>query len=161
MTEELARRIQVLEDIEAIKKLRALYCYLADAGVAGDSSKFDELLTHFTDDAWTDFEFFGRHEGKEAVTKFYKELVASSLSYSAHMVSNPIIEVAGDTAKGNWYFHVPCTGRAENRAAWIQGRYAEEYVKIAGEWKWKSITTTFDHITPFDEGWVKTRVASV
>jgi len=83
----------------------------------------------------------------------YKDLVASSLSYSAHMVSNPIIEVDGEKATGDWYVLVPCTGRAQNVAAWIQGRYEEEYVKENGEWKWKSITARFDHITPFDEGW--------
>ena len=31
---DLAARIQVLEDIEAIKQLKATYCYLCDAGLA-------------------------------------------------------------------------------------------------------------------------------
>lgn len=161
MPDDLEKRIRALEDIESIKKLRAMYCYLVDAAAAGDASKWDELLTHFTDDAWADFGLLGRHEGKEAVSRFYKEIVASNLSYSAHMVSNPIIEVDGDRATGKWYVHLPCTGKAQNMAGWIQGRYDEEYVRQNGEWKWKSITTTFDFITPFDEGWVKTPFAPI
>lgn len=155
------KRIQVLEDIEAIKRLKASYCYLVDAAIAGDSSKWDELLAHFTDDAWADFELLGRYEGRENVGKLFKEIVASLLSYSAHMVSNPIIQVDGDEARGRWYVHVPLTGKAENMAGWLQGRYDEEYAKVNGEWKWRSITATFDFITPYDQGWVKTRIASI
>ncbi len=160
MTDTLEERITALEDVEAIKKLKARYCYLVDAAVAGDTAKWDEFMTNFVEDAWIDFDLLGRHEGKEAVDTFYRVVVASSLSYSAHMVSNPIIDVDGDRAVGRWYVHVPCTGKTQNIAVWIQGRYEEEYVKVDGEWKWKSMTTKFDHITPFDEGWVKTPIAA-
>ena len=161
MTDDIEKRIQVLEDLEAIKTLKALYCYLVDAAIAGDSSKWDELLEHFADDAWADFELLGRYEGIEGVSGLFKETVASLLSYSAHMVSNPILQVNGDEARGKWYVHVPLTGKSENMAGWLQGRYDEEYVKKNGEWKWKSITATFDFITPYDEGWVRTRMASI
>jgi hypothetical protein len=150
-------RMQILEDVEAIKKLKASYCYWADAGIAGDASQMDELVAHFTDDQpWADFGAFGVHKGKEAVRAFFKELVVGTLSYSAHMVSNPIIEVDGNKATGKWYVDVPCTLRGAERPMWLQARYEEEYVKESGKWKWKSITTHFDFITPFDEGWVKT-----
>jgi len=55
MTQELEARLQVIEDTEAIKNLRATYCYLVDAGVAGDASKLDELVELFTDDARTEY----------------------------------------------------------------------------------------------------------
>ena len=113
---------------------------------------------HFTDDAWIDFSELGIHRGKDAVGKFYKEVVAQDLSYSAHMVSNPIIEVDGDKAEGKWYVFVPCTFRATDTPVWLQGKYEEEYVKVEGEWKWRSMTTRFDFISPFEEGWVKTRM---
>jgi len=156
MTQE--NRLKVLEDIEAIKNLKASYCYLVDDGVAGDASKLDELLTHFTDDAKADFGAYGTYEGKEALARFFKEMVPGVLSYAAHMVHNPIIEVEGDGAGGRWYFEVPCTLREPNRAAWIQGRYEEEYGKVGGGWKWKSIKAIFEYFTPFDEGWAKTRM---
>lgn len=158
-TRDTAARLQILEDIEAIRRLKASYCYLVDAAVAGDPGKWDEFMTHFVDDAWIDFEMFGRHEGKQAIGRFYRELVGSSLSYSAHMVGNPLIEVEGPTARGSWYVHVPVTIRPRNEAAWLQGRYQEEYLKVDGQWRWRSITTRFDFITPYDEGWVRTRIA--
>jgi len=157
MSKRQEERIQVLEDIESIKKLKASYCYWADAGVAGDASGMDELVAHFTDDEpWADFGPFGVHEGKEAVGAFFREVVVSTLSYSAHMVCNPIIEVDGSKATGKWYVDVPCTLRGAERPMWLQARYDEEYVKEGEQWKWKSITARFDFVTPFDEGWVKT-----
>ena len=161
MDNALAERFTALEDIEAIKELKSIYCYLLDAGVAGDSTKMDELVELFTDDCLVDFSELGVHQGRKAVADFYKDLVPSTLSYSAHMVSNPMIEVDGKTATGKWYFIVPCTFRQTAQASWVQGRYDEEYVKMEGQWKWKSITARFDHITPFEDGWAKTRMVSL
>ena len=158
---DTAERLQVLEDMESIRKLKGLYCYLVDAAVAGDLDKWDEFMTHFAADSWVDFELFGRHEGKKAIAAFYRDVVGTALSFSAHMVSNPLIEVHGAHAKGRWYVHVPFTLRSRNEAGWLQGKYEEEYVKADGEWKWKSITTKFDFITPYDQGWVETRIAAL
>jgi hypothetical protein len=162
MSKTAEEKIRILEDVESIKKLKASYCYWADAGIAGDASQMDELIAHFTDDApWADFGPFGVHKGKEAVGAFFREVVVGTLSYSAHMVSNPIIEVDGDKATGKWYVDVPCTLRGAERPLWLQAKYDEEYVKEGGQWRWKSITTKFDFITPFDEGWVKTPIISM
>jgi len=162
MSKTVDERIQTLEDMESIKKLKASYCYWVDAGIAGDASQMDELIAHFTDDEpWADFGPFGVHKGKEAVAAFFREVVAGTLSYSAHMVSNPIIEVDGSKGKGRWYVDVPCTLRGAERPLWLQAKYGEEYVKEGGEWKWKSITARFDFITPFDEGWVRTPMISM
>ena len=161
MSQDLLRRIEIMEDMEAIKKLKSMYCYLADAGIAGDGAKMDELVSNFTEDAWVDFSEFGVHEGKKAIEAFYKEVVVQTLSYSAHMVSNPVIEVDGNQARGDWYVFVPCTLRATDTPAWLQAKYEEEYRKIDGRWYWKSMTARFDYISPFDEGWVKTRMAGI
>jgi len=64
MTQNGEERIRVLEDIESIKKLKASYCYLVDAAVAGDRCQVDELLMHFSDDARADFDILGVHEGR-------------------------------------------------------------------------------------------------
>jgi len=50
---ELEARIRVLEDTEAIKKLKATYCYLCDAGLTIDKNR-EELVSHFTKDARVD-----------------------------------------------------------------------------------------------------------
>jgi len=161
MGENLENRISVLEDIEAIKQLKSMYCYLADAGIAGDEKKMDDLVARFTEDAWVDFSEFGVHKGKKAIEVFYKEVVTQTLSYSAHMVANPVIEVDGNNASGNWYVFVPCTLRSTGKAAWLQAKYEEVYRKIDGKWYWKSMIARFDYISPFEEGWAKTRMVSL
>ena len=154
--EEMLRRLEILEDIEAIKRLKRSYCYYADDGISGNSARWEDFITHWVNDCWADFGPFGVHHGKQEVAQFYKKTVPSILSYSAHMVTNPIIDVSNDTASGKWYVFVPCTTQSSNEAAWLLAKYDEEYVKDKGEWKWKSITARFDFISPFSEGWVKT-----
>jgi len=157
--EDLKNRIQILEDVEAIKNLRRMYCYWADEAIKnGDPAKMDPLIDRFTDDFRCDFQSLGIYNGKAASAAFFKEVVIGSLGFSAHMVCNPIIEVNGNNAKGLWYVFVPCTVSATNTAAWLHARYNEEYVRENGRWMWKSIMLNFDFLAPFDEGWVKTKM---
>ena len=148
----LERRITVLEDIEKLKKLKASYCYLADAGMK-DASVMETFGDLFTEDIWVDFEFLGSYHDKDAVVSFYRDQVASLLSYSAHTVTNPRIEIDGNSGIGEWYVLVPLTVRKTGQAAWLQACYVEEYRKIGSDWKWSSITARFEHITPFKQGW--------
>jgi hypothetical protein len=161
MAKTLEERIQVLEDIEAIKNLKASYCYLADKGItSGDPQQMDPFLDLFADSACTDFGEFGIYRGKEAVSKYFKEGALRHHSYTNHMLHNSIIEVKGNNAKGIWDFHVSFTVRKNNRAGWMQGKYEEEYVKVEGKWKFNLVKISFDYITPFDEGWAKNKMMS-
>lgn len=155
MSQETDQRVQLLLDIEEIKNLKASYCYLADAGIAGDLSKYDELVGHFAEEGFVDFEGVGVFRGKAALEEFFKGVVHPLWAYAAHMVMNPLIRVDGDSATGKWFVHVACTLREENRAAWIQGKYEEEYVRVDGVWKWHSISFKPDFQTTYEEGWVK------
>lgn len=158
--EELAARIQRLEDIEEIKALKARYCYLCDAGL-GDARVRDELLSHFADDARVDFGLGAAsvYEGKDGLKIFFGTVVPQAVSFCVHMVHNPIIEVHGDRATGIWYYEAPTTNAATNTAEWMNGTYEEEYVRVAGRWKFASITTKWKYISPYDEGWARNRGA--
>jgi len=151
----LDQRIELLEDIERIKRLKALYCYLADEAYQ-NPAKWDDLLTHFIDESWLDFGDHGVYKGKQEVSRFFTEVTHSFLSYAAHMVTNPLIDVDANDAIGRWYFHCPATERSSATALWVQGRYIDEFVRCAEGWKWKSITCHFNFITPYDDGWAKT-----
>jgi hypothetical protein len=153
----LEQRITLLEDIEAIKQLKSMYCHLVDAGIAGDVSKIEELFTLFAEDPWIDFGTDTAPDvirGIDGVAKYYKETVCSALSYSAHIAANPLIEVNGGEATGKWYVFVPCTLKANPMALWLAGKYQDEYVKVDGRWKWRSITFRAEIQTPFEgKGW--------
>ena len=156
--EELAARIQKLEDIEEIKNLKATYCYLCDAGL-GDPKNRDELIAHFTEDAKVDFGLGegSQFEGPDGLKIFFGEVVPGSVSFCIHMVHNPIIKVDGDKATGRWYYEAPTTDMATGEAQWMMGTYIEEYVRENNQWKFSSIKTDWKYITPYNEGWAKNR----
>lgn len=158
--EELDARIKRLEDIEEIKKLKATYCYLCDAGLDKPENR-DELLSRFTDNATVDFGLGegSRFEGPEGLKLFFGTVVPSAVSFCIHMVHNPIIEVSGDRATGRWYYEAPTTDTATGKAQWMMGTYFEEYVRDNGEWKFQSIKTVWKYISPYDEGWARNRGA--
>ena len=154
--EKLEKRIRVLEDIEEIRKLKATYCYLCDSGLS-DKQVRDELISHFTEDAHVDFGIGAGaiFDGKDGLEIFLGQLVPGAVSFCMHMVHNPIIEVDGDRATGRWYYEAPTTDKASGRAQWVAGTYHEEYARVQGCWKIRSIRTEWNYISPYDEGWAR------
>ena len=151
--EDIETRLKVLEDMEAIKKLKARYCAYCD-----DNYDADSIANLFIEDAIWDGGMRGRVEGKEAIRNFFST-APQRMSFAIHMVLNPIIEVDGDTATGVWYLIQPCTFTEGDQAVWGSARYNEEYVRVDGEWKFKNLNVTSFFWTPFDQGWVKARFA--
>lgn len=147
--EELAQRIQVLEDAEAIKKLKARYTNYCDNGYDPDG-----LASLFVEDAVWDGGVFGKAIGREAIRKFFRS-AAKALPFALHYVMNPIIEVNGATATGTWYLFQPCTFAEGNQAVWGAARYQEEYVKRDGQWLFQNMKVDSAFWTPFDQGWAK------
>ena len=144
--EELEKRIQVLEDIEEIKRLKAKCSLYSDLKEGG---KVAEL---FTEDGSFGSEIMGLLQGHEALRniKFWPFMV--------HYALNPIIEVNGDTGTGKWYFFRPHTTH-ENVARWAGGYYEDVYAREGGRWKFKSIRLTNWFLTPYDVGFAKDRGA--
>ena len=151
--EDLERRIKNLEDIEEIKGLKARYCAYCD-----DSYDADGIASLFTEDAVWDGGIRGRADGRQAIKDFFVQ-ASQRLPFAIHMVMNPIIQVSGDQATGQWYLFQTCTFAEGNRAVWGSGRYDEEYVRVDGEWKFQNLKLTSHFWTPFDEGWAKTPFA--
>jgi len=151
--EDLERRLRVLEDIEAIKKLKARYCAYCDNNYDADG-----IAALFTEEAVWDGGKFGRYEGREAIRTFFRG-APRIFPFAIHQVMNPIIEVEGEQAKGQWYLFQPATLAEGNQAVWLAARYEEEYVKVESEWKFKRLKVLPSFLTPYDQGWVKKRFA--
>ncbi len=150
---ELTRRIQWLEDLEAIKTLKHQYCAYCD-----DSYDSDGIAGLFVEDAVWDGGDFGRCIGREAIRKFFQK-APKMLSLAAHQVMNPIIKVEGDRATGDWKLLQPCTLEGKNgpRAMWLAANYHDEYVRTPAGWKFQTLKVDALFFTPHDNGWVKTR----
>jgi hypothetical protein len=146
---ELAKRIGVLEDIEAIKRLKARYCAVCD-----DDHNPAEITKLFAENGIWEGADVGRHEGHEAIRRLF-EGFRDRISFSQHNVMNPIIEENGDQAKASWYFMGPFTFRKGNRQYWLAARYEDDYVKINGEWKFKHLRAIGRMAAPYEKGWAK------
>ena len=151
-SEDLDRRLQTLEDIEAIKRLKARYCAYCD-----DNYNPDGIAGLFVEDGVWDGERQGRHEGRDAIRSFF--VGASGIySFALHYVLNPIIQVDGDKAHGTWYLFMPATLAQGNRAIWNAGRYEDDYVRVDGRWMFQHLQVAERHFTtPFDQGWARQR----
>jgi len=148
-TTELEKRLTILEDIEAIKKLKARYCAICD-----DDHNPDQITTLFADDGIWEGEGIGPQKGHTAIRALFQKF-QQRISFSQHNVMNPIIEVDGERAKGRWYFIGPFTFRKGNRAMWLAARYEEDYVKVNGEWKFKHLRAIGRMSAPYETGWAK------
>lgn len=149
--EELEARIKVLEDIEAIKRLKGKYGYFVD------TRNWQEFMNLIMDDAIWDFGSLGLYKGKEEILRFTRDIILDTYSFMMHNFFNIFVEVQGNKATGEWYFLVPATNDKEKRAEWLAGKYEEEYVKVNGAWKFKKVTARINFIAPYDEGWAKAK----
>ena len=147
-TSDLERRIQRLEDIEAIKKLKARYADACDRNYDADT-----LASLFAEDAIWDGGLFGVHNGREKIRTFFQG-VSSDITFAMHYMMNPIIEVDGDEGTGEWYLFQTCTFNGD-QAIFGAARYDEQYRRIDGRWLFWRLKLTSFFWTPFEEGWVK------
>ena len=146
----LEERIQRLEDIEAIKNLKARYCALCD-----DNYEADGLAALFTDDAVWDGGQLGVCRGREEIRVFFQKS-PRAISFAIHQVANPIIEVDGDSATGKWYLFQPCTFARSAQAIWMAAKYRDKYLRVGADWLFEHVEIEIEFMTPFDEGWAKT-----
>jgi hypothetical protein len=150
--DDLARRIRVLEDIEAIKKLKARYCYFCDSNYDADG-----IAGCFVEDGVWDGGEFGRFEGRAAIHEFFAKIAPRMLCFAMHQVMNPLIEINGDRATGRWYIFEPVTFVQDAQAGWLAGRYEDEYVRVGGEWKYQRLRFFQYLSTAFDQPWTNDR----
>ncbi len=146
--EELEKRITRLEDLESIKQLKARYCEICD-----DNHDSNRITSIFTDDGIWEGRGIGKAQGHAEIRALF-EGFQKSISYSQHMVLNPIIEVNGLTATGVWTFFGPFTFYENNQAMWQAARYREDYEKIDGAWKIKHLRVKGPGMSAkYEAGW--------
>lgn len=150
----LEQRIQLLEDKEMIKELRAAYCFLVDDG------RYAELVNdNFTVNAGCDFRMrLGDMEpmisqGSDEVLTFFQDVVANILKDMCHTTHNHRISIDGEHASGDCYFEL--TAREPNSSMPMvgSGRYIDEYQKVHGKWLFSQRNADIFYIVPLNEGW--------
>jgi bile-acid 7alpha-dehydratase len=138
MTElmELERRIRALEDIEAIKNLKAKYWR------AIDTKQWDELAETLADGVVADLGVI-KPADKSAYVQFMKDTVDRGSIVGIHQGHNPEIEITSDmTAKGTWELYNHLVDLETNKPLIFTALYHDEYAKEDGQWKIKVTKVT-------------------
>src|ERR1700739_2511043 len=151
--ERIERRLQVLEDVEAIRNLKARYAALCD-----NQYDADGIANLFTGDAVWESPGLGRFEGRGAIRSFSRG-ASTIFSFAIHYSLNGHIEVDGDTAGATWYLFMPCTVTAGNQAMWRAGIDHETYARVAGIWMFRHKRSEPLMSVPFETGWASARFA--
>lgn len=145
--------IKRLVDIEAIKALKHRYAAFLD-----DDYDAEGCAKLFAPDAVWDGGAFGRHEGRAAIRDFFASM-PQMVSWSCHYLLNPIIEVDGDKATGQWLLWQPLVMKDGDQAMWVSARYADTYVRngdgpgeAGEEWLFQSVAVDIMAFSPYEEG---------
>ena len=143
----LEQRLTRIEDLEAIKQLKATYCDICD-----DDHNPERITTIFAQDGIWEGAGFGKAQGHAAIRELFKKF-QTLISFSQHQVLNPIIKIDGDQATGVWYFFGPFTFYENNQAKWLAARYEDDYVKVNGEWKIQHLRARGRMSTNYEQSW--------
>ncbi|HKD68026.1 MAG TPA: nuclear transport factor 2 family protein [Candidatus Binataceae bacterium] len=146
----LEKRVRLLEDIEEISKLKARYCNYVDGGWDRPTHDYDGVASIFVEDGVWEAVPTIRAETREGIRDYFKQ--AQNISLAFHRISNPIIEVDGDQATGNWHVLVALT-QPNGRAVWIGGIYNDDFVRTPEGWKFQKLGFTFAFNVPYEKGW--------
>ena len=156
---DLARRVQALEDAEAIRRLKARYAELVDSRYAKGAPKpaaeiepiAAAIAALFTEDAVWDGGALGVCRGRDAIRE---RMAAPTLHFSRHYFVNPDIRLDGDRAHGRWELLAPCTSR-ENQPMWMAGVEDDDYERVGGVWLHARMKLGVHFFAPHERGWAK------
>jgi hypothetical protein len=143
----LEARVQALEDLEAIKRLK--YRYLR----ALDTKAWDELGETLAEDATTEYsdgEY--RFQGRAAIVDFLKQtpLAQPDGFIGVHQCSQPEIELTSTTsARGTWALYNYLIHKGAQQGLRLCAFYHDEYVKTGDAWRIRS--TGYRRV--FEETW--------
>jgi hypothetical protein len=131
----LESRIRTLEDIEAIKRLKAKYWNSVD------TKQWENLAECFAVDAVFASPFLGEMTGRDHILRVLKRAMKNVKT--SHQGHNPEIEIIDrTTARGRWALndHVEMPGSLSMAG---YGHYEEDYINENGAWKIKRSKLTY------------------
>jgi bile-acid 7alpha-dehydratase len=150
----LEARIQALEDIEALKRLKYRYWRCLDLKL------WDELATCFAPDARVSYgEGQYSFQGVDAILGFLREALGPERgSVTLHHGHHPEITLtSATTARATWALDNYMFNLKQDRGVRIGAYYHDDCVKLAGEWKFASIGYTYI----FHEEWKRSDLPSL
>lgn len=128
---ELAARLDALEDLEAIRQLKARYflaCDSKDGAAMRDCFVAGEVLI--------DYGAIGLFRDRDALVELFERLAGHAHIVEMHHGVNPRIElIDAQHARASWGLHFQQIDTRAHRLTQLGGRYDDAYRKQDGAWK--------------------------
>lgn len=121
-----------LADKMAIRELKHEYCY------ATDDLDVDRIVATFTEDGLLDVPIHDPITGHDGLADYFEWFARQEYEVRAHNVFNPVVDVDGDTATGEWYYMVLYT-LPNGNFEMGHGHYDDEFVRTDDGWKLDSV----------------------
>lgn len=131
MADDIQQRIQRLEDLEAIRALKARYLWCCDR------KDPQGMRACFADGpVQIDYGAVGSFDRADALVKVFTDIACHPHMVELHHGMNPQIEILdASRARGTWSLHYFLVNTETQGLTQLAGYYDDEYRKDAGAWK--------------------------
>jgi SnoaL-like domain len=152
MTKSLEERVQLIEDREAIASMQARYVNYNDGGWTGPTHQHSSAVAGmFTEDGvWEGPANSVQAQGPAAIEALFSQF--QIIPFIVHFVMNPLIEIDGDRARGEWHAIVTST-TPDRQALLMLGKYVNSYRRTTDGWKYTRMSFDAAAISTFEKGW--------
>ena len=130
-TDDLARRLQRLEDLDAIRALKSRYLACCDAkDPVGMRACFMDGPVHI------DFGVIGTFDRADALVEVFKAIGCHDYMVEMHHGVNPQITLlAPHHASGRWGLHYQLINTRDNTLTQLGAYYEDEYRRAPAGWR--------------------------
>jgi hypothetical protein len=151
--DSLKRRLQLLEDIMEISRLKAAYCEAVDGGWDRRTHNGEKVAALFVDDGvWDAGKIGGRGEGHDGIVQIINSF--QNMPFALHRVTNPDIRVNGNKATGKWHV-IAYLSQPDGTPVMFMGTYRDSFVRTPQGWKFRHLGGSAACFTSLREGWSK------
>jgi uncharacterized protein (TIGR02246 family) len=150
MAKTLEERLADMEAVHQIANPKARYINACDGGWDRPSHNADLVAGMFTQDGWWEAEGMPRMAGREAIRAGFRPFHKDA-PFVVHTVSNPLIEVHGNTATGEWHLTEVFT-IATGEEQWARGIYSDTFVRQTNGWYFTSMSVKYAYNGPYKQG---------
>jgi len=147
----LRARLQNLEDIMEISRLKAAYCEAVDGGWDRRTHRGEEVAALFVEDGvWDAGKVGGRGEGRQGIIDKINSF--TQMPFALHRVTNPDIRVNGDEATGKWHI-IAYLSQPDGTPVMFMGVYRDKFVRTPHGWRFKHLGGAAAYFASLREGW--------
>lgn len=132
----LEQRIRRTEDIQALVRLKSIYCNTVDRGFDRQKQEGETIEDIFVEDGLWVAGAARSGKGWAGIRAALK--TPEELPFALHLVLNPVIDINGDTATGQWHLLMMMT-LPDGAPYWATAIYNDEFVRTPEGWRFKAI----------------------